>query len=513
MRQYLTNLAYLSIFYACCWFCLWIVSLHFIKDYELACLLFPSGLRIGALLHSSKKYWLAITGTELALIIGLSMSLGQPDWIPALLSCLSSVPVLWSFYLFYQGDQWQHLCVIGLLTIIIAASNTLLFYFFTANALLVFLSSITGGLILVPACYLLSTYLRKDTWAPLTARVNKQKVNFRSRHLSFYLLIFVISILTQAFLPDEFAQFAPFCLAIPIILLAYQYGWQGALLATLFNSISLAIIHETGSLTTTDLLLSLSTQTLTGILLGSGVQRQRELNIKLLKELARNQSLSKRLITTEEKVRTDIARELHDEIGQNITAIRIQANILQRLDDTASGHTMASTIEHLSLNIYDKTRGLLNRLRPKSIDDLGLEKAIIQLINELGFNSTGVAVELNFKINERTLKDIYSITLYRICQEALNNIAKYAKAETISLNLTKRTISDQDYYCLEITDDGTGFGIQENSPGFGLRGIQERVSAIGGNTTIKPLLKGEGVTRYGTRLSVSLPIENYSSIL
>ncbi|MGU3847687.1 signal transduction histidine-protein kinase/phosphatase UhpB, partial [Vibrio diabolicus] len=70
----------------------------------------------------------------------------------------------------------------------------------------------------------------------------------------------------------------------------------------------------------TDLLLSLSAQTITGIMLGLGVQKQKDLNHKLRGELARNQNLSRQLIKAEESVRRDIARELHDEIGQNITA-------------------------------------------------------------------------------------------------------------------------------------------------------------------------------------------------
>ncbi|MEZ9531734.1 histidine kinase, partial [Vibrio sp. 10N.286.51.F4] len=67
-----------------------------------------------------------------------------------------------------------------------------------------------------------------------------------------------------------------------------------------------------------------------GILLGLAVQKQKDLNSKLRSELSRNQNLSRQLVTAEESVRRDIARELHDEIGQNITAIRTQASIIKR---------------------------------------------------------------------------------------------------------------------------------------------------------------------------------------
>ncbi|GHL80403.1 hypothetical protein ECZU36_16870 [Escherichia coli] len=120
-----------------------------------------------------------------------------------------------------------------------------------------------------------------------------------------------------------------------------------------------------------DLLLSLLVQSLTGLLLGAGIQRLRELNQSLQKELARNQHLAERLLETEESVRRDVARELHDDIGQTITAIRTQAGIVQRLAaDNASVKQSGQLIEQLSLGVYDAVRRLLGRLRPRQLDDL-----------------------------------------------------------------------------------------------------------------------------------------------
>lgn len=80
-----------------------------------------------------------------------------------------------------------------------------------------------------------------------------------------------------------------------------------------------------------DLLLSLLAQSLTGLLLGAGIQRQRELNQALTRQLAHNRQLTERLLETEESIRKEVARELHDDIGQTITAIRTQAGIVRRL--------------------------------------------------------------------------------------------------------------------------------------------------------------------------------------
>jgi two-component system sensor histidine kinase UhpB len=99
-----------------------------------------------------------------------------------------------------------------------------------------------------------------------------------------------------------------------------------------------------------DLLLSLLAQSLTGLLLGAGIQRLRELNQSLQNELARNHRLAERLLETEESVRRDVARELHDDIGQTITAIRTQAGIVQRLaPENAGVKRSGAHIEQLSL--------------------------------------------------------------------------------------------------------------------------------------------------------------------
>ncbi len=120
-----------------------------------------------------------------------------------------------------------------------------------------------------------------------------------------------------------------------------------------------------------DLLLSLLAQSLTGLLLGAGIQRLRELNQSLQNELARNRRLAERLLETEESVRQEVARELHDDIGQTITAIRTRAGIVQRpAAENAGVKQGGAHIEQLSLGVYDSVRRLLGRLRPRQLDDL-----------------------------------------------------------------------------------------------------------------------------------------------
>lgn len=147
------------------------------------------------------------------------------------------------------------------------------------NALLL---TLTGGLTLAPICLVFWHYLANNTWLPLGPSLVSQPINWRGRHLVWYLLLFVISLWLQLGLPDELSRFTPFCLALPIIALAWHYGWQGALIATLMNAIAL-IASQTWRDHSVDLLLSLLVQSLTGLLLGAGIQRLRELNQSLQK--------------------------------------------------------------------------------------------------------------------------------------------------------------------------------------------------------------------------------------
>ncbi|MEJ6122048.1 signal transduction histidine-protein kinase/phosphatase UhpB [Vibrio sp. 2-Bac 85] len=502
MSGYITTLVYTWLLILCCLFCLWVLSNHFVELSEFAVLLFPFGFRIGVILHCPKKYWVSIYGAELALIAGLIVLFNSSEWGFLIGASLISIPILNVAHNHYNGSQWKRLRIIGLVILVLSMTNTICYALYYDDLWSAFLCSITGGIMLAPSCYLIWSYLFQNSWNQLTADFINEQFDLRNRHLFLYLLLFVVNVFAQAGLPEELRRFAPFCLAIPIVLLAYRYGWQGALLATSFNSIALMVTQTNAGHSMDDLLLSLSAQTLTGILLGVGVQRQRDLNTQLMQELDRNKSIAKQLVKAEEDVRRDIARELHDEIGQNITAIRTQANILQRIDNIVKKHNHAQTIEQLSLNIYDTTRGLLNRLRPKVLDELGLEGAIRQLITELEFSSQKIETFIHYDIAEHYLNDTLSATLFRICQESLNNIIKYAQASEVTISLFKKTMDKESKYYLIIADNGIGLKETDKNHGFGLVGIQERVQALGGDFSIT---SHEIEQKYGTRLTVILP--------
>ncbi|MDG6855204.1 signal transduction histidine-protein kinase/phosphatase UhpB [Glaesserella parasuis] len=482
----------------CSYFCLWIISDYLLSDIVLACLFLPFALRSGIILHIQPKFWPIVYCSEISILILLNYLFPEIYQYSIFILSICSIPIIYLSYLYYSGNQWKKLSIqlstiVSISMINAVAISSSEFYF-------TFLVSFTGGVLIVPACYLINEFLFKTEWLPLTSSLIKKPVTLRIKHIFIYILLFVLNIYIQMKLPDTFYRFALFYFAIPIILLAFQYGWQGAFLGVLLNSIALiGTTHSFSNLTIADLLLSISTQTITGIFLGLAIQDQRNLNQSLSIELNKNRLLTRQLINTEETIRQEISRELHDEVGQNITAIRTQANILKRI--APNYEKISTTIEQLSLNIYDTTKVLLNRIRPRLLDDLDLPQAIENLFIELNFQDNQIDTELIWK-NDQNLKleHILEITIYRLCQESLNNIIKYAKA-----NKVKIEIEIKNNIHIIITDNGVGFDTYQILTGFGIRGMQERVNILCGTFEIISIPIEKNPIQHGTTLIVNLP--------
>ena len=138
-------------------------------------------------------------------------------------------------------------------------------------------------------------------------------------------------------------------------------------------------------------------------------------------------------------------------------------------------------------------RRLLGRLRPRQLDDLTLEQAIRSLMREMELEGRGIVSHLEWRIDESALSENQRVTLFRVCQEGLNNIVKHADASAVTLQGWQR----DERLMLVIEDDGSGLPPGSGQHGFGLTGMRERVTALGGTLTISCL--------HGTRVSVSLP--------
>lgn len=232
MRNYLITSACAWFITLCSWFCLWVISYYFVNDAELAILLFPFALRLGVTLHTAKKHWPAIYAAEWLLTISLALLLDQPQWLTVLAASAASIPVTAMAVRFNYGAQSQRLLVQAAAIIVSSLINVAAVSSHVESPSLVWLVSVTGGLMLVPTCYLIWNYLFQSTWLPLTSNLISQPIQFNVKPIILFVIVFSVSIALQIGLPDELRRFAPFCLAIPIILLAFRYGWQGAMLGT-----------------------------------------------------------------------------------------------------------------------------------------------------------------------------------------------------------------------------------------------------------------------------------------
>lgn len=210
---------------------------------------------------------------------------------------------------------------------------------------------------------------------------------------------------------------------------------------------------------------------------------------KVQELLKHNSDLLQRLFTAEEDERRALARELHDDMGQTSTAIRTEVAVLQRNgglneEAQASAKRIGESAQHLS----HMTRQMLQRLRPAVLDSLGLRQALTSMCEQWQ-SSNLTHCTLSFTGEVDHLNDYSSVTVYRIVQEALTNVARHAQAQQVKVELAL----DAQGLHLKITDDGLGMAdAQAVHPGFGLLGMQERVASLAGHLNITSNL-GQGV--------------------
>jgi PAS domain S-box-containing protein len=197
--------------------------------------------------------------------------------------------------------------------------------------------------------------------------------------------------------------------------------------------------------------------------------------------------LLRRLVSAQEDEQRRISRELHDQMGQSLAALLLG---LKTLKDSVSEEPTLESIHHLqeiTNRIADEMHSLIRELRPTALDDLGLQTALANYLEEWSQRSS---VTIDFHANgllDQRLGTQLESTIYRIVQEAVNNTIKHAKAQNISIILEKRG----DRVLLIVEDDGIGFDAEAllNTPvrnrRFGLLGMQERVALVGGSLSIE----------------------------
>jgi signal transduction histidine kinase len=197
---------------------------------------------------------------------------------------------------------------------------------------------------------------------------------------------------------------------------------------------------------------------------------------------AQLEQLTRLLLRAQEDERRRIARELHDSVGQALTAVKIQLDLEQRTDASA-----------LVGQALQQVRSVSRLLRPQALDDLGLEAALRVMVGDFE-KRTGVHARLELDRATAETATELQVTVYRVIQEALTNVARHAEARHVTVRVGARDGG----LALEVEDDGRGAS-GEPKPHLGLLGMHERIAEAGGRFTVRTR------PREGFRIEAWLP--------
>ncbi len=233
--------------------------------------------------------------------------------------------------------------------------------------------------------------------------------------------------------------------------------------------------------------------------LGRVVDKVNQIAASLEASSEHTRVLTQRNIAIQEEERRHLAHELHDEMGQSISAIKAVAVSIEQRSGGLAPQVAASarTIAEISTHVYDTVRGMMHRLRPAIIDELGLVPAVEQLVDDWNARHIDTFCALTAGPDLGAPGEATAITVYRVVQEALTNVARHAHAPRVDVVLQRGT---DGRLHLRIADDGAGFDPARAPRGLGLRGMAERVGALGGQFDL------QSQPGAGTRIAIDLPL-------
>jgi PAS domain S-box-containing protein len=215
------------------------------------------------------------------------------------------------------------------------------------------------------------------------------------------------------------------------------------------------------------------------------------------------QALTARLQSGREEERANVARDIHDDLGQVLTAIKMNLDWLERsLDERGEGTSLNPLLERvvesaeMTESAMKSVQRIATDLRPGALDHLGLADALRQEANRFQQRG-GVTCELDLPLEPLNLPKQVATAVFRVFQEALTNIGRHANATAVRIRLS----ADAEQLVLQVEDNGQGIRPEATSDArsLGLQGMRERASVLGGEVTVSP------ITPSGTRVVLRLP--------
>jgi two-component system, NarL family, sensor histidine kinase UhpB len=224
------------------------------------------------------------------------------------------------------------------------------------------------------------------------------------------------------------------------------------------------------------------------------VQLTRTFNTMLDRLEAERRDSVRRSLAAQEGERRRIAQELHDEIGQTLTAVVLQIERATRLASDGVREPLAEAREAVRDSL-DDVRRIAQRLRPEALDDLGLPSALAALADRLAGQS-GVRIARRIETDLPRLSPEVELVIYRVAQEALTNVLRHADARHVALELGH---DDEGGIVLRVRDDGRGLG--DAAPGGGVQGMRERALLVGARLWFRTRAEG------GTDVCLEMPAD------
>lgn len=316
---------------------------------------------------------------------------------------------------------------------------------------------------------------------------------------------------------DPLPQFARILSLSPVLYFAFRHGWRGASLSMLVINGSIVLFaslmqHRAPSATAHLFLAVAGTATL---MLGAAIDALRRSSHRLTVQNLRLESANARLdllarqlseaarrnLRVEEDQRRYMAAELHDELGQNLTAIQTRVKLAQNRLQQAGLADVATSINDILAHMRNAVRRLLDNLRPAVLDEFGLTQALEDGPIRDMLHNAGIVYRFELHGDVRGLDEDSRTTIYRVAQEAATNAVRHARATRLSLRIRIGERRGQTLVLLDIRDDG--IGLPGTSPqrrgGRGLQSMRDRVTALSGIFRIRTVQRG-------TRLHILLRV-------
>lgn len=231
------------------------------------------------------------------------------------------------------------------------------------------------------------------------------------------------------------------------------------------------------------------------------------INANLLQE---NRLLTQKMFNVQEEERRNLARDLHDELGQWLIAIQ---NEIQEIGNTIKENSRIylniQAIQKCTKNMHAVVRSMLHKLRPVLLDTLGLADSLYEQKRDWYTHNPQIDYELTISGDFSKIQELTSITIYRLIQEALNNVCSHSEATKVMIQLNRKPNKNSilDDIWLKIEDNGTGFDSNKKTIGYGLLGMRERAIALNGSFML------QSAPGNGTSIHIRLPCkreETYS---